>query len=132
MCPDISRMFIHLLLHLRQHDGHTLIREETVTAGSLIDVLEIHIPLWSFAMQLHNTADERIRIATGGVCLVVPVFVSVFAIPVLFQQFRNLLLLLCRSRKMAGGIFRHLHTFTGCDVLEVAAGRFLTSWLEVG
>ena len=83
-------------------------------------------------MQLHDATDESIRIATGRVCQVVLVFMAVFASPVLFQQLSNLFLLLCCGRQMAGGIFRHFHSFTGSDVLEVAAGRFLTSRLEIG
>ena len=132
MRPDIAGVFVHFLLCMGQDNRNTLIRKQTIAAGTLIDILEIHIPLWSVTVQFQNAADECIRIATGWVCQVVLVFITVFAIGVLFQQFCNLLLLCGRGRQMAGGIFRHFHTFTGSDVLEVAAGRFLTSRLEIG
>lgn len=85
MCPDVTGMFVHFLLHLGQHDGYALVHEQTVAAGSLVDVLQIHIPLWSITMQFQNAVDERIRIATGGISQIVLVFVTVLTILVLLQ-----------------------------------------------
>ena len=68
VCPDIAGVFVHLFLHLGQNDGDTFVCEQTVAAGALIDVPEIHIPLGSVTMQLHDVTDESIRIATSRVC----------------------------------------------------------------
>ena len=101
--PDIAGMLIHLLLYLRQHDGYTLVGEQTVAAGTLIDIFEIHIPLWRIAVQFQNAADERIRIAASSVVSIVLVLVTVLAVRVLFQQPCDLLLLFCGGRQMTGG-----------------------------
>ena len=82
MRPNIAGVVVHLFLRLRQHDGNALVREQAVTAGALIDVSEIHIPLGSIAMQFHNATDERICITTGWIRKIVLVFVAVPAIPI--------------------------------------------------
>ena len=115
--PDVAGVVVHFLLYLGQDNGDTFICEQTIAAGTLINVLEIHIPLWSVTMQFHDTADERICVATGGVCKIVLVFVAIRTLWMLFEQCFDLLLLFGCGRQMAGGIFRHLHTFTGGDVL---------------
>ena len=130
--PDISGMFIHLFLNLRQHNGNTLVREQAVAAGTLINIFQIYIPLRSIAVQFQNAADERIRVAAGSVVSIIPVLVTVLAVRVLFQQPCDLLLLFCGGRKMAGGIFRHLRTFPGGDIFEVASGLLFAAGLQIG
>ena len=45
MRPDVALTFVHLFLHLGKYDRNTLVREQAVAAGALINVLEIYISL---------------------------------------------------------------------------------------
>ena len=74
MSPDVAWVFVHLFLHLGQYDGNTLVSEQTVAAGALINVPEIHIPPGSITVQFQDAADERIRIATGRTGKVIFIF----------------------------------------------------------
>ena len=130
--PDVTGVIVHFVLHLGQHDGYPLVREQTITTGALINIFQIYIPLRSIAVQFQNAIDERIRIAAGRIICVIPVLVTVLAVRVLFQQPCDLLLLFCGGRQMAGGIFRHLHTFPGGDILEVATGRLFVTGFQIG
>lgn len=136
MCPDIAGMIVHFLLHLRHHKGNAFISEETIdtrflNTGTLGDILQVNITAGSIIVKFQNAADEHIRIATGRILSVVPVFVTVLTVRILFQQLVDLLLLLCCGREMAGGVLGHLHTFTGGDILKISTGRFLSSRFQI-
>ena len=85
MRSDISRMFIHLFLHLRHHDGDTLICEQAVAAGALIDVPQIHIPLRTVQIFLADIPEERVCVTASRVCKVIFVLMAFFALGVLLD-----------------------------------------------
>ena len=71
--PDVTGVIVHFVLHLGQHDGYPLVREQTITTGALINIFQIYILLRSIAVQFQNAIDERIRIAAGRIICVIPV-----------------------------------------------------------
>lgn len=54
------------------------------------------------------------------------------ALGVLLDECLDLLLLFCRGRQMAGGIFRQFHPFPGGDVFQVATGLLFATGFQIG
>ena len=94
MCPDIAGVFVHLFLHLGQNDGDTFVCEQTVAAGALIDVPEIHIPVRTILVFLADIPEERVCVAASGVCKVIFIFVTFLALGVLLNKCLDLFLLI--------------------------------------
>ena len=67
MRPDIAGVFVHLFLHLGQHEGDSLIREQAVAAGALVDVAKIYIPLRAILILFADIPEERVCITAGRI-----------------------------------------------------------------